>query len=117
MPARHCGSRSVHERKARADRQFGLGRCLHREKARLRSAGMTQAEQTPRNPDFDDDLVVWDDRYSGRYQPVAYDRQFDDQWRLFLEGKVGFHDHTGVETTTPYIDDRIFELTGVRGVL
>jgi len=78
---------------------------------------MTSAAQTPRNPDFDDGLVVWDDHYSGRYQPVEYDLQFDDQWRLFLEGKTGFHDHTGVETTTPYIDDRIFELTGVKGVL
>lgn len=71
----------------------------------------------PRNPDFDDGLVVWSDDYSGRYQPVAYGQQFDDQWRLFLEGKRGFHDHTGVETADAYIDDRIFELTGVKGVL
>src|SRR3546814_9524497 len=28
-----------------------------------------------------------------------------------------FRDHTGVETSDPYIDDRIFELTGVKGVL
>src|SRR3546814_5361084 len=28
-----------------------------------------------------------------------------------------FGDHTGVETSDPYIDDRIFELTGVKGVL
>jgi SAM-dependent methyltransferase len=71
----------------------------------------------PRNPDFDDGLVVWSDEYSGRYQPVSYGEQFDDQWRLFLERKRGFRDHTGVETGDSYIDDRIFELTGVRGVL
>jgi SAM-dependent methyltransferase len=70
-----------------------------------------------RNPDFDDGLVVWSDEYSGRYQPITYGQQFDDQWRFFLEGKRGFRDHTGVETSDPYIDDRIFELTGVRGVL
>jgi len=71
----------------------------------------------PRNPDFDDGLVIWSDEYSGRYQPVNYDQQFDDQWRLFLEGKRGFRDHTGVEISDPYIDDRIFELTGVSGVV
>ncbi|MFM7134545.1 MAG: class I SAM-dependent methyltransferase [Planctomycetota bacterium] len=77
------------------------------------NATTTEPAAAPRNPHFDDDLVVWDDGYSGRYQPVAYDEQFDDQWRLFLEGKTGFHAHTGVETTDEYIDDRIAELTGV----
>ena len=70
-----------------------------------------------RNPDFDDGFVVWSDDFSGRYQPVMYANQFDDQWRLFLEGKTGFRDHTGVEVTDPYVDDRIFELTGVRGTI
>ncbi len=51
------------------------------------------------------------------YEPVAYDEQFDDQWRLFLERKTGFCDHTGVETSDEYIDDRIAELTGVKDVL
>jgi 2-polyprenyl-3-methyl-5-hydroxy-6-metoxy-1,4-benzoquinol methylase len=81
---------------------------------------MSDASAPPiglRNPDFDDDLVVWSDEYSGRYPPVDYTHQFDDQWRLFLEGKRGFRDHTGVETADPYIDDRIFELTGIKGVL
>ena len=73
--------------------------------------------KTARNPDFDDGLVAWDDQYSGRYEPVAYSKQFDDQWRLYLEGQPGFRDHTGVETAAPYIDDRIYELTGVKGVL
>ncbi len=71
----------------------------------------------PRNPHFDDQRVVWSDEYSGAYLPVAYDQQFDDQWRLFLERKTGFCDHTGVETSDEYIDDRIAELTGVRDVL
>ena len=60
-----------------------------------------------RNPDFDDGLVVWSDKYSGRYQPVIYADQFDDQWRLFLERQRGFRDHTGVETSDTYVDDRI----------
>lgn len=69
-----------------------------------------------RNPDFDDGLVVWDDRYSGRYRPVVYSEQFDGQWQLFLERKRGYCDHTGVETSDQYIDDRIYELTGIRDV-
>jgi SAM-dependent methyltransferase len=74
-------------------------------------------QNRPRNPDFDDGLVIWSDDFSKRYEPVAYDQQFDGQWRLFLEKRRGFHDHTGVETSDPYIDDRIFELTGIKGVL
>lgn len=70
-----------------------------------------------RNPDFDDGLVVWNDDYSGRYAPVVYADQFDYQWRLFLERQRGFRDHTGVETSDSYVDDRIYELTGVRGML
>ncbi len=69
------------------------------------------------NPHFDEGLVVWKDEYSGLYKPVDYGSQFDDQWRLFLEGKLGFNRHTGVETSDPWIDERIFELTGVRGVV
>ena len=80
-------------------------------------SAVQESSPIPRNPDFDDGLVVWDDKYSGKYHPVTYGQQFDDQWRLFLEGKKGFHDHTGVETSDPYIDDRIFELTGVDGVI
>ena len=68
--------------------------------------------QKPLNPHFDHNRVEWKDEYSGLYQPVEYDKQFDEQWKLFLERRVGFHRHTGVETSDPYIDDRIFELTG-----
>ena len=74
---------------------------------------MTQHTPTI-NPHFDHGRVVWDDAWSGLYAPVAYDRQFDDQWRLFLERRIGFCDHTGVETSDEYIDDRIAELTGER---
>jgi 2-polyprenyl-3-methyl-5-hydroxy-6-metoxy-1,4-benzoquinol methylase len=70
-------------------------------------------EQKP-NPHFDHNRVIWSDEYSGQYQPVEYSEQFDEQWRLFLENRLGFHQHTGVETSDPYIDDRIFELTGIR---
>lgn len=77
---------------------------------------MSESER-PLNPHFDQDRVVWSDDYSGQYQPVPYDQQFDDQWRLFLERQVGFCDHTGVETSDDYIDDRIYELTGVRDYL
>lgn len=70
-----------------------------------------------RNPHFDDGHILWKDEYSGRYGPVAYEEQFDGQWRLFLDGMRGFHDHTGVETSDEYVDDRIYELTGVRDFL
>jgi nucleoside-diphosphate-sugar epimerase/SAM-dependent methyltransferase len=69
------------------------------------------------NPHFDDDRVIWRDAYSGLYQPTDYSSQFDDQWRLYLENKEGFRNHSGVDTSDPYIDDRIFELTGVAGYL
>lgn len=72
---------------------------------------------TVRNPHFDDNRIVWRDEYAGQYQPVAYGEQFDGQWRLFLDRARGFSDHTGVETSDEYIDDRIYELTGVRDYL
>ena len=70
-----------------------------------------------RNPHFDDDRVVWNDTFSGQYHPVRYHEQFDEQWKLFLERKPGFHKHTGVETANEYIDDRIREITGVEDYL
>ena len=73
--------------------------------------------QTTRNPHFDDGRILWKDEYSSQYEAVAYDQQFDDQWRRFLERDRGFCDHTGVETSDEYIDDRIAELTGVRDYL
>lgn len=67
-----------------------------------------------KNPHFDDDRILWKDEYSGEYAAVAYEDQFDGQWRLYLDGVRGFHDHTGVETSDEYIDDRIYEITGIR---
>lgn len=69
------------------------------------------------NPHFNQNRIIWEDQYSGEYKPVDYSVQFDDQWRLFLEKKVGFQQHTGVETADEWVDDRIFELTGVSGML
>jgi SAM-dependent methyltransferase len=66
------------------------------------------------NPHFDEDIVVWQDSYSGNYLPVNYDIQFDYEWKLFLNKKIGFCKHTGVEIDDKWINDRIFELTGIR---
>jgi SAM-dependent methyltransferase len=65
------------------------------------------------NPHFDHNRVIWKDEYSGFYEPVDYSEQFDHEWRLFLERKTGFFQHTGVETGDAWINDRIFDLTGV----
>ena len=66
-----------------------------------------------KNPHFDQRRFIWKDAYSGEYRPARYGDQFDDQWRYFLEKRTGFYNHTGVETADSYVDDRIFELTGV----
>jgi SAM-dependent methyltransferase len=69
------------------------------------------------NPHFDHHRVIWKDEYSGVYPPIDYSDQFDPQWKLFLEPRRGFREHTGVETGDQWIDDRIADLTGHRGVL
>jgi 2-polyprenyl-3-methyl-5-hydroxy-6-metoxy-1,4-benzoquinol methylase len=69
------------------------------------------------NPHFDHNRVIWKDEYSGLYEPVDYSEQFDDEWRLFLENKTGFKQHTGVEIDDVWINDRIFDLTGVENLL
>jgi SAM-dependent methyltransferase len=69
------------------------------------------------NPHFDDRRVIWNDAYSGQYAAIPYTDQFDPQWKLFLEKKEGFTNHTGVETDDAWIDDRIYDLTGHQGVL
>jgi 2-polyprenyl-3-methyl-5-hydroxy-6-metoxy-1,4-benzoquinol methylase len=69
------------------------------------------------NPHFDDSRVIWKDAYSGQYAPVPYSDQFDPQWKLYLEKRQGFTNHTGVETDDAWIDDRIHDLTGHHGVL
>lgn len=74
---------------------------------------IVESAPVPANPHFDHDRILWRDEYAGQYAPVAYDEQFDGQWKLFLEGREGFIQHTGVDTSDEYIDDRIQELTGV----
>ncbi|MDP1569140.1 MAG: class I SAM-dependent methyltransferase [Vicinamibacterales bacterium] len=69
------------------------------------------------NPHFDHHRVIWKDTYSGQYGPVEYGQQFDDQWKLFLEARDGFTRHTGVETDDAWIDDRVYDLTGHRGLV
>jgi SAM-dependent methyltransferase len=69
------------------------------------------------NPHFDQQRVIWKDEYSGDYRPIDYGGEFDPQWKHFLEGQRGFTRHTGVETEDAWIDDRIYDLTGHRGVL
>ncbi len=69
------------------------------------------------NPHFDHHRVIWKDDYSGQYAPIEYAEQFDGQWKLFLERRPGFTQHTGVETDDVWIDDRVYDLTGVRGLL
>jgi len=65
------------------------------------------------NPHFDHNRVIWKDEYTGLYQPVDYSKQFDPEWQLFLEKKPGFIKHTGVELEDEWINDRIYDLTGV----
>ncbi|WP_336080168.1 class I SAM-dependent methyltransferase [Thalassospira sp. CH_XMU1448-2] len=65
------------------------------------------------NPHFEHKMVVWDDALTKIYQPAVWSKQFDGQWKLFLEEAPGFVKHTGVDTSDEYIDDRIHELTGV----
>ena len=69
------------------------------------------------NPHFDQQRVIWNNDYSGEYQPIDYSGEFDPQWKLFLEQRRGFTHHTGVETEAAWIDDRVYGLTGHRGVL
>jgi SAM-dependent methyltransferase len=69
------------------------------------------------NPHFDHNRVTWKNEYSGVYEPVNYSQQFDSEWRLFLERKKGFYQHTGVETDDDWINDRIYDLTGVHNYI
>jgi SAM-dependent methyltransferase len=69
------------------------------------------------NPHFDHQRVIWKDDYSGEYAPIAYSGEFDPQWKLFLEQREGFTRHTGVETEDAWIDDRVYDLTGHKGVV
>jgi SAM-dependent methyltransferase len=74
---------------------------------------MTRSHVT--NPHFDDDLVVWSDEFSGRYQapPRPYSEQFDLQWKLALEKHPQYVVHPGVGVNQNYVNDRIYEWTRV----
>jgi SAM-dependent methyltransferase len=69
----------------------------------------------PFNPHFDEDRLVWSDDLSGRYAPPprGYSDQFDLQWKLALESHPGYVDHPGADLDDEYIQDRIYEWTGV----
>jgi SAM-dependent methyltransferase len=66
-----------------------------------------------RNPHFDDDLLVWRDEYSGRYEPPTegYTEEFDLKWALSLE-KKSYRDAPGVSLDDANIADLVQEWTG-----
>ncbi len=66
-----------------------------------------------RNPHFDDKRLVWDDAYSGQYSPPEYKEQFDLQWKIALEGNQDYYNNPGTSIEDKYIDDRVYEWTGV----
>lgn len=67
-----------------------------------------------KNPHFDIGIVVWSDEYSGRFKapPQGYSEQFDRQWKLSLLDRE-YHDAPGASVGDKYINDRIYEWTGI----
>jgi SAM-dependent methyltransferase len=70
-----------------------------------------------RHPYFDDGIVTWSDELRGRYEPADYSLEFEDEWRMFLEGREGWSGHPGAEITDEHVDARIRDLTGISGYL
>ena len=72
-----------------------------------------EAGRSPRNPHFDDGLVVWRDEFSGRYDPPpsGYAEQFDLQWHLALR-RDDYYDYQGASVDDRSIADRVYEWTG-----
>ena len=68
------------------------------------------------HPHFDDGLIVWSDAYSGRYEapPAGYSGQFDLQWKIALEGNPEYYNYPGASVDDGYIEDRVYEWTGIR---
>lgn len=66
------------------------------------------------HPHFDQGLIEWSDKYSGKYPPppTEYSRQFDLQWKIALEGNIEYYQHSGASVSDEYIEDRIYEWTG-----
>jgi SAM-dependent methyltransferase len=65
------------------------------------------------NPHFSRNLVVWNDEYSGQFEPppTGYDQQFDLQWHLALRNP-SYGQAPGASTDEKYINDRVYEWTG-----
>ena len=65
------------------------------------------------NPHFSRNLVVWNDEYSGKFEPppTGYAQQFDLQWHLALRNP-SYWQNPGVSTDEKYINDRVYEWTG-----
>lgn len=68
-----------------------------------------------KHPHFDENLIVWSDDYHGRYgpPPTGYAQQFDLQWKLAVEGDAEYYEHPGASVDDHYIEDRVFEWTGI----
>jgi SAM-dependent methyltransferase len=74
---------------------------------------MRLGAQVPmQNPHFDQNRLVWDDAYSGEYQPPNYDEQFELQWHIALKGNPDYFNNPGTSTEDAYIQDRVYEWTG-----
>lgn len=58
---------------------------------------------------------IWRDELSGRYRPPpSYAEEFELQWKLALEGRPDYYEHSGVSLDDSQIADRVFEWTGRR---
>jgi SAM-dependent methyltransferase len=66
-----------------------------------------------RNPHFDDHRVAWSDQYSGQYLPPVYEQEFELQWNIALNGNPEYYQNPGTSLDDHYIDDRVYEWTGV----
>lgn len=76
---------------------------------------MSPSAASLRHPHFDDEILVWNDEYSGRYEapPSGYDDEFEVKWRLALD-RDDFNQGPGARVDDEYIKDRVLEWTGRR---
>ena len=59
------------------------------------------------------DSGVWRDEYSGCFAPPpSYAEEFELQWKLALDGRADYYDHSGVSLDDRQIADRVYEWTG-----
>jgi len=70
----------------------------------------------PKNtqPHFDENIIVWSDKYSGVYSPppTEYSEQFELQWKLALDGAEGYYNNPGASVEDDYIADCVYQWTG-----